>query len=165
MYAFRLTTLVTVLAALIVASAAGAGSGFNGNVCRLVSAKQATMVLRISSKCVNAKPLPGPGSTMYTGNWAGKPATSMHLLVTVSAYTDAGALQLAKRNLNQGLPGAPKKLAGVGSAAYQASGAGAVAIRFSVGKYIAFISLNAISTQPKVTPQLIALAKAIAAKL
>jgi hypothetical protein len=156
---------VILLAVLIVVSAAGAGSSFNGNVCQLVSAKQATAVLRVSSKCVNAKPLPGPGSTMYTGNWAGKTTASMHLLVTVSAYTDTGALQLAKRNLNQGLPGAPKKLAGVGAAAYQATGAGAAAIRFSVGKYIAFISLNSVSTQPKVTPQLVALAKATAAKL
>jgi hypothetical protein len=56
-------------------------------------------------------------------------------------------------------------VAGVGGAAYQATGAGAAAIRFSVGKSITFISLNAIRAQPKITPQLIALAKTIAAKL
>lgn len=62
-------------------------------------------------------------------------------------------------------PGAPKKLAGVGGGAYQATGAGAAAIRFSVGNYVTFISLNAIRAQPKVTPQLVALAKTIATKL
>ncbi len=60
-----------------------------------------------------------------------------------------GRATTGKRNLNQGLPGAAKKLAGVGSAAYQASGAGAAAIRFTVGKYITLISLNAIRAQPQ----------------
>jgi len=162
----RLTPALTIIAAaLALTSAAGAGSTFGGNVCRLATAKQVAAIPGVSSKCSNAKPSKGFGSTIYSGNWAGKTPTSARLQVTINLYTDTGALQLAKRNLKQGLPGAPKKLAGVGSAAYQASGAGAAAIRFSVGKYIAFISVNTVGAPPKVTPQLIALAKAIAAKL
>lgn len=84
---------------------------------------------------------------------------------TVSLYTDQGSLQLAKRNLNQGLPGTPRKVARIGSAAYEATGGLSTAIHFNVGKYIVFVSLNTVGTPPRSTASLEALAKTVAARL
>jgi hypothetical protein len=161
--ASRLTLIVAVVAALAAASAAGARS--NLKVCRLVSAKQVATIHGVSTRCTDAKPLRGPGSTIYTGNWVGKTPRSPHLQVSVSVYTDQSFLQLAKRNLNQGLVGVPKKVAGIGSAAYEATGALAAEIHFSVGKDIVAVVLNSIGKPPRLTPALRALAKAIAARL
>ena len=154
-----------VFAGLVTASAAGAAPGFKGNVCALVSAKQVTAIPGVSSKCTNAKPSPGPGSTNYVGNWAGLTPRSPTVQVTVAVYTDTGALQLAKHNLKQGLPGPPKKVAGIGSAAYEGKGALSAGIHVSVGKYIAYISLNTIGTPPKSAAVIEPLAKAVAARL
>jgi hypothetical protein len=38
----------------------------------------------------------------------------------VPLSTDSGALQLATHDLKQGLPGTPKRVGGIGSAAYDA---------------------------------------------
>ena len=159
----RLAILVFV--ALATASAAGAAPGFKGNVCAMVSGKQVTAIAGVSSKCTNAKPSPGPGSTIYVGNWAGLTPQSPTVQVTVAVYMDSGALHLAKQNLKQGLPGPPKKMAGIGSAAYEAKGAQAVGIHLTVGKYIAYINLNTIGTPPKSATVLEPLAKAVAAHL
>lgn len=156
---------VVLCAALATASAAAAAPGFNGNVCGMVSAKQVTAIAGVSSKCTKAKPSQGPGSTIYVGNWAGLTPKSPTVQVTVAVYTDSGALQLAKQNLKQGLPGPPKKVAGIGSAAYEAKGALSVGIHVAVGKYIAYISLNTIGTPPKSATVLEPLAKAVAARL
>ncbi len=156
---------VLVVAALATASAAGAAPGFKGNVCGMVSAKQVTAIAGVSSKCTSAKPSQGPGSTIYVGNWAGLTPKSPTVQVTVAVYTDTGALQMAKQNLKQGLPGPPKKVAGIGSAAYEAKGALSVGIHVAVGKYIAYISLNTIGTPPKSATVLEPLAKAVAARL
>ncbi len=156
---------VLVFAVLATAPAAGAAPGFKGNVCAMVSAKQVTAIAGVSSKCTNAKPSQGPGSTIYIGNWAGLTPKSPTVQVTVAVYTDTGVLQLAKQNLKQGLPGPPKKVAGIGSAAYEAKGALAVGIHVSVGKYIAYINLNTIGKPPKSATVLEPLAKAIAARL
>ena len=156
---------VLVVAVLATASGAGAAPGFKGNVCGMVSAKQVTAIAGVSSKCRSAKPSQGPGSTIYVGNWAGLTPKSPTVQVTVAVYTDTGALQMAKQNLKQGLPGPPKKVAGIGSAAYEAKGALAVGIRVAVGKYIAYISLNTIGTPPKSATVLEPLAKAVAARL
>jgi hypothetical protein len=158
----RLTTVL--LAALVTASAAGAAPGFKGNVCGIVSAKQVTAIAGVSSKCTNAKPSQGPGSTIYVGNWAGLTPTSPTVQVTIAAYTDAGALQLAQSNLKQGLPGPPKKVAGLGGPAYEAKGALSAGIHVTVGKYIAYITLS-VRTPPKSATVLEPLAKAVAARL
>ena len=93
------SVLVAVAVASLAASAAGATGRFKSNVCGLLSAKQVTAVHGLTAKCTNAKPAQGPGSTIYVGNWAGQTARSPQLQVTVFHYTDAGALQLATRNL------------------------------------------------------------------
>ena len=154
-----------VFAALATASAAGAAPGFKGNVCAMVPARQVTAIAGVSSKCTNAKPSQGPGSRIYVGNWPGQTPKSPTVQVTVAVYTDTGALQLAKQNLKQGLPGPPKKVAGIGSAAYEAKGALSVGIHVSVGKYIVYINLNTIGTPPKSATALEPLAKAVAARL
>jgi hypothetical protein len=156
---------VPVFAALATVSAAGAAPVFIGNVCAMVSAKQVTAIAGVSSKCTNAKPSQGPGSKIYIGNWAGLTPQSPTVQVTVAVYTDTGALQLAKQNLKQGLPGSPKKVVGIGSAAYEAKGAQAVGIHLAAGKYIVYINLNTIGTPPKSATVLEPLAKAVAARL
>ncbi len=159
--------LIAILfAALTAASVAGARSNFNGNVCQLASAKQITAIPGVSTKCANAKPTKGPGSTITTGNWAGKTPTSPQLQVTVASYTDTGALKLAKSNLKQGLPGGtPKKLTGIGSAAYEATAASSTGIHFAVGRYVVYLNLTSIGRPPRATAPLEALAKTIAGRL
>ena len=154
-----------VLGALVTASVAGAAPVFKGNVCGLVTAKQATAIAGLSSKCTRTAPSQGPGSTIYVGNWAGLSKTSPTLQVTVAVYTDPGALKLARQNLKQGLPGPPKKVAGIGSAAYEAKGALSAGIHVAVGKYIAYITLATTGAPPKSATVLEPLAKAVAARL
>jgi hypothetical protein len=160
----RRAPIVLLVAALAAGSATAARSTFKGNVCGLLSAKQVTAISGLTAKCTNARPSKGPGSTIYLGNWAGKTPRSPRLQVTVSAYGDAGMLKLAQRNLNQGLPGTPKKLTGIGTGAYAAVGAGAAAIKFSAGSDVVLVLLNSIGATPKVS-SLVPLAKAIAVKL
>jgi len=153
--------LTVTLLALTATSAASASSGFAGNVCSLIPTKQVTPVVGRPSHCTKAPATQGPGSMMYVGTWTG-PAGSPQLQLTIAAYNDQGALQMAKRNLRQGLPGGtPKRVAGIGSAAYEASGANSTGIHFSVGKYVAYLSLG----KPRATTSLEALAKTIAARL
>ena len=165
MNASRLTLAIAFVATLAIAQAAGARTSFTGNVCGLLTAKQITATQGISSKCTNAKPSNGPGSKIYSGTWAGKTPTSPTALVTVTQYTDPGLLKLAKSNLKQGLPSAsPSKVAGIGSAAYEASGGSSTGIRFSVGSYIALVTLNGSGKAPSASSAE-GLARAIAAEL
>jgi hypothetical protein len=164
-YPSRLTFAAAVVAALVAASVAEAGSSFKGNVCSVVPPKKVAAISGVSSKCVNAKPSRGPGSMIYVANWAGKTPTSPRMQVTIALYGDAGLLQLAKRNLNQGLPGTPKKVSGIGSAAYEGVGASSTAIHFSVGKHIAYVSVTAVGKPSRSAASLEALAKGIAARL
>jgi hypothetical protein len=162
----RVSTLALAgFAVLVLAPPTGARPAFDGKVCGLVPAKQIATVPGISLNCTNARPSKGIGSTNYIGNWAGKTASSPSLQITIALYTDSGALQLAKRNLAQGLPGTPKKVAGIGSGAYEAVGASSAGIHFSVGKYIAYVILNTRGASPRSTRTLEALARAVASGL
>ena len=165
MLVFRLTLAFTLLAAFVMSPGAGARSNFSGKVCQLVTAKQITAIAGVSSKCANAAPSRGPGSTIYVGNWAGMTPTSPSVQVTVALYTDTGALQLARSNLRQGLPGPPKKVAGIGSAAYEAIGGFSAGIHFNVGKYVVYMSLNTVGKPPRSITSLETLAKGVAARL
>ncbi len=155
---------VVLLAALAAAAPAGAGPGFDGNVCRLVSAKQVAPLTGSPSRCTTSPATKGPGSTIFVGTWAGRAATSPRLQVTVALYSDPGALALAKRNLRQGLPGAPKKVTGIGTGAYEASGAGAAGIHFTVGKDVASLTLTPAGKERSLA-SLETLARTIAARL
>ena len=155
---------VALLAALTAAAPAGAGTGFAGNVCRLATAKQIAALAGVSPLCTNTPSAKGPGSTIYVGSWPGKEPRSPHLQVTISVYGDPGALQLARRNLNQGLPGTPRKVSGIGSAAYEAAGASAIGIHFAVGKDVAYVTLTSTGKLPRAS-SLEALARAVAARL
>ena len=157
-------TLFFTLAALTTAAAAAARPTFGGNVCGLLTAKQVTAIQGVSPRCTNAKPSPGFGSTIYAGNWSGKTARSPRVQVTVSVYTDQGALQLAKRNLAQGLTGTPRKVAGIGSGAYEATGAGAAGLRFASGKTTVLVIVTALGKPPS-TKSAETLAKSIDARL
>jgi hypothetical protein len=164
-HALRPTLALTLVAMLATAAAAAARPSSGTDLCRLLTGKQAMSVQGVSSKCTNARPTAGPGSTISTANWAGVTPRSPRLQVTMSVYTDRGAFQLAKRNLGQGLPGAPRKVSGIGSAAYEANGGFSTGIRFSVGKHIVLVSVTGIGKPSWSTRSVEALARAIAGRL
>jgi hypothetical protein len=165
MRAQRSTLALVLLATLATAAPAGARPSAGVDVCRLLTAKQVTTVQGVSPKCTNAKPMAGPGSTIYGANWAGKTPRSAALQVTVSLYSDQGALGLAKRNLNQGLPGTPKKVVGIGSGAYEATGGISTAVRFAEGKYIVLVGVSGIGKPSWSLTSVEALAKGVARRL
>ncbi len=165
MRASRAVFVATLVTALVAVSAAEGGANFKGNVCGLVSTKAVRAISGVSSKCTEAKPSNGPGSTIYVGNWSPKTPGSSRLQVTVALYADTGALSLAKNNLSQGLPGTPKKVAGIGGSAYEATGHSSTGIHLNVGKYIAYVTLTTVGRQSQSTAPLEALAKAVAAGL
>lgn len=156
---------LTFVAGLATASLAAARPGAGIDVCHLLAAKQATAVRGVSARCTNARPMPGPGSKIYTANWKRTTPKSPGLQVTVSLYTDRGALALATRNLDQGLSGTPRKVAGIGSAAYEATGAFSTGVRFADGKYVVLVNVSGIGKPSWSTKSVEALAKAIAGRL
>ena len=156
---------LALFAALGTASAAPASPSAAVDTCRLLTAKQVTAVQGVSPKCTTAKPMAGPGSTIYEANWAGKTPRAPGVQVTVSLYTDQGMLALAKRNLNQGLSGTPKRVAGIGSAAYEATGGFSTGVRFAQGKYVVLVSVNGIGKPTWSTRSVEVLAKAVAGRL
>jgi hypothetical protein len=145
------------------AAASAAAPSFSGNVCRLLTAAQMTAVKGLSSRCANGKPAPAPGGRNYIGNWAAKSGTTPTLQVTVSKYTDSGWLARAKSNLKQGLVATPKKVAGIGSAAYEAAGPSSAEVRFVKGKDIVDVVFSA-RARPSLAP-VEKLAKTIAGEL
>ena len=163
MHASRSTLTIALLASLGLAPSAAARTSLS--VCGLLTAKEVAAIKGVSAKCTNAKPTAGPGSKIYVGNWAGKTPTSANAQVTITQYTDPGVLQIAKRNLDQGLPGTPSKVTGIGSAAYAASGASSTAIHFNVGNYIAIIVVTTSGSSSASIASVEAVAKAVAAKL
>ncbi len=162
--------LVVLTAVLSCTQTAGAAPPFGGNVCGLLTAKQVTAISGVTANCKNEPPLSGPGqgSKQYTGNWAGVTTKSPALQVTVVKYTDPGVLKLAVHNLKQGLPGgAPKKVTGIGDAAYEAKGAPDTGpgIHVAIGKYIAYINLATVGGPPLSPSLLEPIAKDVVAKL
>jgi hypothetical protein len=157
--------VVAVAAVAFAGNAAAARSAFKGDVCSLLGARQVTAIHDVSSRCANAKPSTGPGSTIYVANWAGKTPRSPQVQLTVSLYTDQGALQLAKRNLDQGLPGRPEKVTGIGSAAYEATAAFSTGVHFELGKYIVAVTVTGIGKPSWSNASVEDLAKAAAARL
>ena len=118
-----------------------------------MATKNVTAIKGVSSKCSKGAAEPGPGSTIYTASWVGKTPQSPSLQVTVAHYTDSSLLALAVRNLKQGLPGGtPKKVAGIGSAAYEATGASATGLHFAIGKYVVYITLTSFGKPSKSAP-------------
>jgi hypothetical protein len=160
----RMTAALTIAAAAAAPSAAAAPGAFRGNVCSLATPKQVTAIPGVSSRCTNGKAAPGIGAKSYVGTWAGTKPTLSGLQVSIDAYTDSGMRGRAVSNLNEGLVGSrPKKIAGVGSAAYEATGAGKTEIQFASGKYVARVIVATTGKRSRVALQ--ALAKAIAARL
>jgi hypothetical protein len=155
-----ISVAIAAVAAAAAANASASGTAFKSNVCRLVSPAQIARIPALSSNCANAAPTQAPGATLYTGNWSGSPA----LQLTVAAYTDRGALQRATRNLKQGLPAAPHRVTGIGTAAYTATGANATGVHFTVGKYVAYLTLAGV-TGKAATAQAETLAKSIVQRL
>jgi hypothetical protein len=90
------------------------------------------------------------------------------LQVTVVHYTDPGFLKLADHNLKQGLPGGtPKKVVGIGDAAYEAKGPPSTGpgIHVAIGNYIAYINLSQVGGPPLAPSLLHPIAKDVVAKL
>ena len=136
----------------IASAPAGAAPPFGSNVCKLVTPAKIATIPGVSLNCTKAPATPGPGATIYTGNWPGTTSSSPHLQLTVAVYTDHGALQLATRNLKQGLPGPPHKVSGIGTAAWAGSGAHSAGVHFAVGTSIAYLTLTGPTTKtPSIT--------------
>jgi hypothetical protein len=162
----RVSRLIVLFAVLVIAPAATAAPVFKGNVCGLLTAKQVTAIAGVTAQCNNQPPLPAPGGKQYEGDWKGVTPKSPTLQVTVVVYSDSGWQQKADHNLPQGLPGGtPKKVTGIGDAAYEASGTFAVGIHVAVGKNIAYISLNEVGKTPNSPVLIEPVAKDVAAKL
>jgi hypothetical protein len=159
--------VVVLAAVLAMAPVAGAAPVFKGNVCGLLTAKQVAAIPGVTSSCKNAAPLPALGGKQYEGDWAGVTPKSPTLQVTIGAYSDPTALQLAVHNLKQGFSGGtPMKVAGIGNAAYEAKGNGfGPGIHVAIGKYIAYISATSIGAPKPTLAQLEPIAKDVAAKL
>jgi hypothetical protein len=156
---------VAVLVVLVTSAPGAAKGGFAGNVCALLTAKQASST-GATAACKNAAPLPGPGSTDYTANWAGTTTTSPSLQVTVASYSDTGLLALARKNLKQGLNGPPVKVTVKGlGVIYEAKGAAASGLHFATGKYVVYIVLGSLKTPPNAPSSLVPLAMAVKAGL
>ncbi|GEM_PF-1653726 len=159
-----LAVAAAALAALAVAAAATARVRFSGNVCGLVSVQRVARVTGGSSHCAKAPPSTGPGARIYAATWAGTTGTSPRLQVTVSVYTDARLLKLAKRNLKQGLPpGTPRPAHGIGQAAYEASGASGTGIHFTLDRYVVYLTFSGKTPRPLATLE--GIAKTVAARL
>jgi hypothetical protein len=153
----------------VTAPVAGAAPAFKGNVCGLLTAKQVTAVPGLTSACKNAAPLPGPlpGSKEWTGNWSGTTPKSPTLQVTVVKFADPGTLQLAVHNLKQGMSGGtPKKVVGIGNAAYEAKGNGfGPDINVAIGNYVAYLALSSIGTPKPTLAEIEPIAKDVVASL
>ena len=163
----RVRFVVVLAAVLVTAPVAGAAPAFKGNVCGLLTAKQVAAIPGVTSSCKNAPPLPALGGKQYEGDWAGVGPKSPTLQVTIGAYSDSGALQLAVHNLKQGFSGGtPKKVAGIGDAAYEAKGNGlGPGIHVAIGKYIAYISATSIGAPKPTLAELEPIAKHVVATL
>jgi hypothetical protein len=161
--AFR-TGIVVFAATVVTGLAIGARTGFSGDVCGLLTAKQVTSIPGMTSKCKKQPQTEGPlGSTDYEAIWSGAPTESFQ--VTVEVYGDKEALKRAKQNLNQGLLGTAKPLKGVGDLAYESKAAMGVDINVAVGKDIAIIVLTDIRKPPSSPAEIVPVTKAIVAVL
>ena len=161
----RLCRLSVVLSALAICGSAGAHSAaFKGNVCKFVPAKAIASVPGITSACTEQAPLTAPGGTDYVGTWKGStPTTSLQ--ITISVFNDPDWLGRARSNLKQGLLATPKKVAGIGDAAYEAKNFAGVEIKTDVGKYIAIVVLSSVKDPPKSPAMIVPLTKAVVAAL
>jgi hypothetical protein len=133
------------------------------DVCKMVPAKVVKAVPGVGSYCTVTPPQAGPGSTDYVGTWTDKPAIAksgkggigpqISLEVTIARYTDKGVLKLAVQNLDQGLPGPPVAVKGLGGPAYEAKGYQIVAVHIAWKSYVAYVGLTSArlpQSSPKV---------------
>jgi hypothetical protein len=158
---------VSLAAALVITASAGARQAtFSNSVCKLVPAKDVLAIPGMGTgPCTESAPLQAPGATDYVGNWKGRLPTQ-GLQVTIEHYTDSGMLKLATNNLHQGLISLPKKVVGIGDAAYEAKGgAGGVEVKTVVGNYIAIIVLSNVKRPIKSPSVIEPLAKDVVAAL
>jgi hypothetical protein len=154
------------IALIAVAVSGVSNTAFSKNACKVISPVQIAKLAGVSPTCTKAAPAPTLGATLYQGNWPGKSTQSPSLQLVVAVYTDGKALALATRNLKQGLPGPSHKVAGIGSSAYEGSGAYSVGVDFGVGKYIAYLTLSDAVGTPAPSPTVVeALAKSIVPSL
>jgi hypothetical protein len=122
------------------------------DVCKTVAAKVVRAIPGVGSYCTDTPPEAGPGSTDYVGTWTDRPETAKSgktgtgpqtsLEVTIARYTDKGLLKLAVQNLDQGLPGPPTAVKGLGGPAYEAKGYETVAVHIAWKSYVAYAGLT-----------------------
>ena len=152
--------LVPTIALAVCAAGSASAASSSMNVCGMLTAKQVAAI-GVPTNC-KATSLTGPGITSHTGTWGGSGPTAAHLGVSVVTYSNATLFQLGMRTLDK-LPGIAKKVAGIGTLAYEsgADGSTLAAINFVVGKTIVGINLRT-TKPPKSLAQLDAIATTIA---
>jgi hypothetical protein len=157
--------VVILVAALLAAAPAGAQpAAFKNKVCTLVPAKTIEAVPGMSGACTEQAPLAAPGGKDYVGAWKGTAPTES-IQITIEAFSDSGMLSLATKNLNEGLLDTPKKVSGIGTAAYEAKGEVGVEVKAASGKYIAIVILTNVRKPPGSPAAIEPLAKAVVAAL
>jgi hypothetical protein len=139
-----------------------ASAGFSGALCSVLSAKQVSNAGVTPLKCRASAPVKTPALTTYIVVWGSSAGASTDLVIQINKVSNAASLSEFKALMmkRRGWVGAPVKVAGVGSIAYEARTSDIGEIQFVTGSY--FVGLTLHSKSPaKVT----ALAKAVAAEL
>jgi hypothetical protein len=162
----RVAFAVAALTAAIAAQGAGAGTAFSGNACRLLSAKQVA-AFGIQTQC-SPTTRQGPGFTTSSAAWNLQATGAQpHLSISINTYASkSGALwQLAMKSIKT-LPGAAKKVSGIGSIAYESGSDGSAlsVINFVVGNQVVNINMRTTKA-PSTLTTFNALATSVAAKL
>jgi hypothetical protein len=132
---------VAAVAILVGVARAGVEGNFSGNVCSLLSAKQVASVVAATT-CTPEPKVAAAGITDYHGYWGASPASSTRPYLSFQINTgNAAYLRQSRATLPQTLmiAGTPKKIAGIGSYGYEATGPTRTAIGFQAGKYICTI--------------------------
>jgi len=156
---------IAAVATLVGVARADPAGTFSGNVCGLLNAKQVASVVA-ATKCTPEPKVAGAGITAYHGYWGASPASSTRPYLSFQINTgNAAYLQRAKAALPQTLmiAGTPKKIAGIGSYAYEAAGTTRTAIGFQAGTYICTIVVQ--KAKGKSLSSFNKLAKIVAGKL
>ena len=160
----RRSLVVALVVAAVVAPAATARPLSGSNPCALISPKQLA-AFGITGACQLTKhSLPGLSAAVGVWNLTSR---TNHLSIAVNTYQSKSGpyWQLAMQTLNK-LPGAAKKVNGIGSIAYESGGDGSTisAINFVVGNRIVAINMRT-TTAPHSLAAFNAFAKSVAAKL
>jgi hypothetical protein len=158
------TVAFVLAAAAVMAPLSSAHAAFSGNVCGLLSTSEVATVHVTPLSCTARRPIKGPFSTSYSGNWGSTSTLAPHLTVFVVTFSNSTALQIARKNLAVSPYAHVKKVSGIGSSAYSSYSGVAAEVNFVSGDTTVTIVLRSSRALHSATP-LTTLARVIAGKL